>query len=138
MGGDVKSQAKRLLVIDDDISIQRSIRRQLKASSALDIDFEENPLMGLRKLGQTPYDLVLCDIKMKPVSGLELLAKIKKRHPALPVIILTGLVDDQIIEVARRIGSSAFLFKPIRKNELIESIYKILKLPLTAAGGSEE
>jgi CheY-like chemotaxis protein len=122
MEGDGQTGARKLLVIDDDPSIQRSIKRQLKDSAGLDIDFQADPLEGLRMLNRTRYDLVLCDIKMKPISGLEVLAKIKSRHPRLPVIILTGFVDDQIIETAHRLGCAAFLIKPVRKSQLQESI----------------
>ncbi len=124
---DVRTEGKRLLVIDDDERIQQSIARQLKAISGLSIVFEGNPLEGLRRLGRESYDLVLCDIKMKPVSGLEILAKIRSRHPLLPVVILTGFVDDQTIESAQRIGCTEFLFKPVRKEQLVDAVSRILK-----------
>jgi CheY-like chemotaxis protein len=126
MGDERRLERKRLLVLDDDESIRRSIARQLKGLEGIVIDFEGNPLEGLRMLGRTGYDLVLCDMKMRPVSGLEILAKIRRTHPHVPVIILTGFVDDQIIETARRIGASDFLIKPVRKEQLMEAVQKAL------------
>jgi len=117
---------REILVIDDDAAIQRSIMRQLQGSAFLNVDFESDGYKGLRRLNEKDYSLVLCDVKMKPASGLEILAKIKATHPSLPVIMLTGLVDDQIIETAQRLGSSAFLIKPIRKTRLIETISRVL------------
>ncbi len=127
MAGEESKAARRLLVIDDDVLIRQSIRRQLKDIPGLDIDFEHDPLEGLRRLGVTRYDLVMCDIKMKPMNGLEVLSKVKRLYPALPVIILTGFVDDQMIESAQRLGCSDFLIKPVRKNDLIDAIVRILK-----------
>jgi len=121
-----KGIPRKMLVIDDDVSIQASIRRQLKDQEYLELAFESNPLEGLRRLDEEGYDLVLCDIKMTPINGLEVLARIRSGHPAIPVIMLTGFVDDQIMERAQAIGSSAFLIKPVRKAELIESIAHVL------------
>jgi two-component system response regulator YesN len=116
----------KMLVIDDDPAILESIKRQLKNQKRLALDFESNPLEGLRRLDAETYDLVLCDIKMAPIDGLEVLARIKHGHPLIPVIMLSGFVDDQVIESAQAIGSSAFLIKPIRKADLIESIVQVL------------
>jgi CheY-like chemotaxis protein len=119
----------RLLVIDDDKAIQQSIRRQLKSASFLAVDFETDPLEGLRRIETVGYDLVMCDIKMTPIGGLEVLARIKDAHPKLPVIILTGFVDDQIIERAQALGCSDFLIKPVRRSQLLESIMRVLSPP---------
>ena len=116
----------KMLVIDDDPAILESIKRQLKNQKRLALDFESNPLEGLRRLDAETYDLVLCDIKMTPIDGLEVLTRIKSGHPLIPVIMLSGFVDDQVIESAQAIGSSAFLIKPIRKADLIESIVQVL------------
>jgi CheY-like chemotaxis protein len=124
---DDRRPAARLLVIDDDPAVQRSIRRQLKAAEALSVDFETDPIAGLSRIEKERYDLVMCDIKMTPIGGLEVLARIKGAHPKLPVIILTGFVDDQIIERAQSLGCADFLIKPVRKGQLIEAISKVLE-----------
>ncbi|MEW5814846.1 MAG: response regulator [Spirochaetota bacterium] len=118
---------KEILVIDDDDVILKSIQRQLKGES-LNLELVNDPIEGLNKIERKRYNLVLSDIMMKPISGLEVLKRIKSSHPEVPVIMLTGFVDDQIIENARRIGSSDFLIKPIRKRELLQSIYNVLSM----------
>jgi len=65
---------------------------------------------------------------MEPINGIEVLARIKFNHPELPVIILSGYVDDQLIEKTKNIGSCNFLIKPVRKQELIDSINKVLDI----------
>jgi two-component system, chemotaxis family, chemotaxis protein CheY len=119
--------AARLLVIDDDPAVQRSIRRQLKSAASLSVVFESDPVAGLSRIDRERYDLVMCDIKMTPIGGLEVLARIKEAHPTLPVIILTGFVDDQIIERAQALGCADFLIKPVRKGQLVEAITKVLE-----------
>ncbi len=117
---------KRILVIDDDTSVRDSIKRQLTGRLSLDIDYEGDPVVGLDRLATQPYDLVLCDIKMTPIDGLEVLARIRAAHPLLPVVILTGFVDDQIVERAHELGCAEFLIKPVRRTELIGTIKGVL------------
>jgi CheY-like chemotaxis protein len=130
MGDAPVGRARRLLVIDDDLSVQRSIGRQLKGASGggdrLEVSFETDPEKALRLIASGDWDLVLCDIKMKPLSGLEVLAKIRAGRPSLPVIMLTGFVDDQIIERAQALGCSDFLIKPVRKEQLVAAIRRVL------------
>ena len=124
INGDTGKSIK-ILVIDDDISILHSIEKQLN-NPEFYVDFINDPIRGLEKIEHKKYNLVISDVMMKPISGLDVLKKIKARHPELPVIILTGFVDDQIIDNAKKIGSNDFLIKPVRKKELIDSIHNVL------------
>lgn len=110
-----------VLAIDDDEVILRSIERQLRNENVR-LDLESDPLSGLERISRQEYDLVLCDIKMKPISGIEVLRRLKEHKPDLPVIILSAFIDDQLFEAARRLGSDDFLIKPVRRDVLISAI----------------
>lgn len=116
---------EKILVLDDDVAILGSLEKQLKSQSFI-IDFENDPLQALKKIEQKKYDLIISDVMMKPITGIEVLQQIKTTHPRLPVIILTGFVDDQIIDRARELGCDDFLIKPVRKRELINCIKNVL------------
>ena len=116
---------KHLLVIDDDIVILNSIKRQLRGEP-LRIDFDHDPESGLSRLDREKYDLVLCDIKMKPIDGLEVLRAIKLHHREIPVIIVSAFVDDQLFDEARSIGCEDFLIKPVPRKALKEAVSKAL------------
>ncbi len=118
-------KAKEVLVIDDDPTILQSIGRQLRNEN-LSLEPVNDPVEALKKIEKKKYDLVLCDIKMKPINGLEVLQRIKSDHPHLPVIIITGFVDDQLYAQARKIGCSALLIKPVPRRQLIDSIQTVL------------
>jgi CheY-like chemotaxis protein len=128
-----------ILVIDDDRIILESIGRQLR-NEPMEIDFESDPEHGLERIGANSYDLVLCDIKMKPINGIEVLRRIKAAHDRLPVIIVSAFVDDQLFEEAKRIGCSDFLIKPVRKGTLVEAIWRVLAIhfPGRFPGGVSE
>ena len=120
-----KKKKKKIIIIDDDSFILTSIQKQLNKEN-FDIKLINDPLTGLKKLEKEKYSLVICDIRMKPLTGLELLKIIKSNYPKTPVIIITGFIDDGIMEKAKKIGYDDYLIKPFRKKRLTESINKIL------------
>jgi len=121
----MNSEARRVLAVDDDQVILQSISRQLR-DSGVQLDLESDPANALPRLRSTSYDLVLCDIKMKPLNGLEVLAAIRAEYPRVPVIVVSAFVDDQTVEAARELGCDDFLFKPVRKQRLIEAMEKAM------------
>jgi YesN/AraC family two-component response regulator len=114
-------QKKEVMVIDDDPFILQSIKKQLKEQN-LNLKLINNPEEGLVEIDKKHFDLVLCDIKMEPMNGIEVIKKLRINHPDMPVIILSGYVDDQLIEKTKNIGCKKFLIKPVRKKELIDTI----------------
>ena len=119
------SVIKKILVIDDDKLVLGSIEKQLK-NKKLSIHLIDDPVQALEEISKNQYDLVLCDIRMKSISGLDVLKKLKLNYPDIPVIIITGYIDDKIMEKAENLGSSDFLIKPITKKVLLNSISNIL------------
>jgi CheY-like chemotaxis protein len=117
------NEAIHVLAVDDDQIILRSIARQLR-SAGFELDIESNPENAMPRIRVTHYDVVLCDIKMKPLNGLEVLDLIRAEFPDLPVIIVSAFVDDQTVESARKLGCKEFLFKPVKKALLIEAVIR--------------
>jgi DNA-binding NtrC family response regulator len=117
-----------ILVIDDDHDVLNSFKKQLQRFESLHPVYTNNPLEGLELVSSNEWNLVLCDIKMKPITGLEVLEKIRVIKPQLPVIIITGFVDDKIMMQAKTLGCNEFLIKPVRKSVLIDAIDKVLDL----------
>jgi DNA-binding response OmpR family regulator len=62
---------------------------------------------------------------MEPINGLEIMKKVKENRPGIPVIILTAYPDDQTKSKASNIGSSDFLVKPVRRDDLIKAINNV-------------
>ncbi|MCG8570586.1 MAG: response regulator [Spirochaetes bacterium] len=112
---------KSIIVIDDEQAILNSIHKQLK-NEDYQIELEQDPEIGLDKIGKNHYDLLLCDIRMKPITGIDVLKKLRAGKCNIPIIFLSGFVDDKILEEVKRFGSNGLLRKPVRKKELIQSI----------------
>ena len=85
MKNNISHKTRKILVIDDDQVILNSIKKQLK-NEKLNPEFVNNPLDGISKIKHKKYDLIISDLKMKPITGVELLKQIRSIHPNIPDI----------------------------------------------------
>jgi DNA-binding NtrC family response regulator len=109
---------KSILVIDDDKAIRDSLRMILQYAK-YETHFAEDGASGLAMLASTSFDLVLLDIKMAGMDGLEVLRKIKENEPDLPVVMISGHGTIDTAVEATRMGAFDFLQKPLDKDRLL-------------------
>lgn len=122
-----KPSVLHFLVVDDNPAITRLIELQL-TKAGYRCDTAANGEQALEKISATDFDLVISDISMPGMSGLELLKAIKQKKPHLQVLIVTGHATiDNAVE-ALRLGAINFITKPIKFHEVFETISKILEL----------
>ena len=120
------SQQRRILIVDDDPLVHGSLAESFQAQS-YSVATASDGLQALQVLERGPVDVVVTDLKMPKLDGLELLARIRDRYPQLPVIILTGFGDVPAAVEAMRRGASDFLTKPIQPEELDGAIQRALE-----------
>lgn len=107
----------RVLIVDDEQRVRFTLGMALAADDLV-CDQAESSEQALELLTSQPYDLVLADIRMGPVSGLELLSEIRRRWPGIIVILLTGYASvDSAVQALRR-GAHNYLTKPVAIEEL--------------------
>jgi len=115
-----------ILVVDDSEAICRALRDVLTMSGYA-VRTAPSGERALQILETAQMDLVITDLKMSGISGIQLLKKIKERTPALPVVILTGFGDmDSVIE-AMHSGVADYLKKPFSVNEVLQVTERELK-----------
>ena len=116
---------KMILVIDDEENIRSGIVFALQ-EEGYSVQSAENGEQGLEKLNLFLPDLVICDVKMHGINGIEFLTQAKKKHPMIPIIMLTGHagLDDAIN--AMKIGAYDFLTKPVHLEKLFLLIQRAL------------
>lgn len=117
----------KILLIEDDLFISEMYKRQLE-SEGYQVSIAMGGFEGVQKLesGKT-FDLVLLDLMLPGMSGLDILRKIAEKGQDLPVIIVSNMEDDGVIEEALKIGAKKFLTKStITPNELSREIEEIL------------
>jgi len=108
---------KRILIMDDEILVASVLRDVLKHQGYA-VELASGGEAGLNALRREGADLVLLDINMPGMSGLEVLKHVSERHPDVPVIMVTALTDDTALSTAMRDGAYAWLGKPFDINEL--------------------
>ena len=117
---------KKLLVIDDEPAIREGVRRILEAES-FQVETFSNGQAALERLRQESFDLVVTDLKMPGISGMDVLKTIKERHPDLPVIFITGYSSvDNAVEAMKR-GAVDYLAKPFNREEVLKVIRTALE-----------
>lgn len=107
-----------ILVVDDEDSLRRVLQAQLERrgfNSAVAANGEE----ALYLLEKLPFDLVLTDVRMPRMSGLDLLKRIRTSHPGLPVIMLTAFATVENAVEAMQAGAYHYVTKPVRLEELV-------------------
>lgn len=110
-----------VLVIDDEPVVRSAVRRVLEANG-LRVATADDAGSGLAHPALASCRLVLCDLMLPDRSGDEVLREIKRRHPHLPVILITGYATRDHAIRAREAGAAAFLAKPFEAAELMDSV----------------
>jgi two-component system NtrC family response regulator len=119
---------ERILLIDDDESIRKVIGYMLEDAKYAAVDTAATAAEGLKAFRAQRPDLVLTDIKMPKMSGIELLGELKNIDPSVPVIILTAFGTVETAVEAMKRGAADYLTKPISRDELLLTIAKTLKM----------
>jgi CheY-like chemotaxis protein len=115
----------KILVVDDEQIARENLEHILK-KEGYDVVSVDSGIQALKKLANTDFDLVLTDLKMKQVDGLEVLAKTKEQHPDTEVIMITAYATIETAIEAMQKGAYHYISKPYK----IEEARLILKRAL--------
>jgi DNA-binding NarL/FixJ family response regulator len=114
-----------ILIVDDEESIRISLKSILKSQYCSKT--AKNGSIALEMLQNYHCDLILTDIMMDDMTGIELLKKIKEKFSEIPVVLMTGYSSIDTAVEALRLGASDYLIKPCSKKEIFLSIARSLK-----------
>ncbi len=132
----------RILLVDDQRQVSRMLRASLELSGegyvVVDAPSGEEALL---ELARGPVDLLVTDLRLPGISGLDLLARVRQLNPNARAILITGQPTDEIQALAQQMGVVAFLRKPIGTSFFLEAVARALQLseePATTAPLTEE
>ncbi|ABK16319.1 response regulator [Syntrophobacter fumaroxidans] len=111
----------KVLIVDDEERFRITLRKLLGVQG-VEANTAGSAREALEELNNRPYDVVLLDVRMPEISGIEALAEIKKTHRDLEVIILTGHASVDIAVEIMRLGGYEYLLKPCAMDELVAKI----------------
>src|SRR5277367_5575581 len=110
-----------ILVVDDELEIREGLEALL-TSEGFDVTPAETGEIGLRKLAENPFDLILLDVSLPGSNGLELLHEIRLRDPNLAIILITAFGSIDMARAAFKGGAQDFITKPWSNDELIAQV----------------
>lgn len=116
----------KILIIDDERAIRSTLREILEYEN-FQVDDVDNGLAGLEQIGKEDYDLVLCDIKMNKIDGMEVLAEGLQLKPDLPFIMISGHGTVENAIEASKMGAFDFISKPPDLNRLLITVRNALE-----------
>lgn len=111
----------KILIIDDVEGVRDSIRRTLERSG-YDVVSARDGKAGLQTIEQEAPDLVITDILMPEMEGLQTIQEIAKSQPDLPVIAITGSIGTPYLQAALKFGATHGLYKPFSQEALLATV----------------
>ncbi len=119
--------AKQVLVLDDD-PVFRALVRSLLESQGYQVTEGDNGLTGLQSLTTAVPDLVICDIEMPLLNGIEFVEEVSHQYPSLPMIVVSGTGKMSVVAKALKFGIKDFVTKPIADPvHLLDTVSSTLK-----------
>lgn len=110
-----------ILVVDDD-DILRSVLKAFLRAEKFEVLTAASGPEAIEIVMSRPLDLMISDIRMRPMNGIELLRHVRQSHPQLPVIMLTAYSSRDTAREAEVLGASAYLAKPFTNDEVIRVV----------------
>ncbi|WJS94845.1 sigma-54 dependent transcriptional regulator [Flavobacterium johnsoniae] len=117
----------KILIVEDEAAIRRVLVKILsEENDSYQVDEAEDGVAGLEKIKNNDYDLVLCDIKMPKMDGVEVLEEVKKIKPEIPMVMISGHGDMETAIQTMRLGAFDYISKPPDLNRLLNTVRNAL------------
>ncbi|MBI1387170.1 MAG: response regulator [bacterium] len=111
----------KILLVDDDERVRKTLRIHITKAGHV-LHEADNGQDGWSEFQNSVFDLVLCDIRMPRLNGIELVKLIRQINPRVPVVMLSGFMESTVVEEALAAGATDYLSKPVQKSELLGKI----------------
>jgi two-component system, NtrC family, response regulator PilR len=131
VGVEEELMAKKILVIDDEGLVTTSLKQLLK-KSGYEVDVANNGHAAIDKVKEDDFDLIISDIRMPDINGVEVIKKIREYlqqagKPAVPEILITGYASKENLEEAQKLKVSDYIYKPFNIKEFLDVVKKNLE-----------
>jgi len=118
-------KGSKILIIDDEVDICRGCQRIFEAKGCT-IKMAFSGKEGLDRTGKEEFDIIITDLKMPDISGIEVIKKIKQKKPDQPIIMITGYATVDTAVEAMKLGVEEYISKPFKPDEIIDAVKNIV------------
>ena len=130
----ISLEGKRILLIDDQRFVRTIVKGILKQLGCTDVDMAEDGTQAITRLSEDVYHAAICDIKMRPMNGLQLVKSIRSdltdARFDMPIVMLTGHPEERFVKVAMELHVNAFCIKPVTAATLGRKVTHAISNPM--------
>lgn len=119
---------QRILVIDDEPDMLMLLRMMIEENTDHEVETTNNPSEGIKLFSEKDYDLVITDLKMPGLDGIELFDEFQEIKPDIPMVMITAYGSIETADEAMKKGIADFITKPFRKDTILFTINRVLEL----------
>lgn len=119
----------RVLIVDDEASLRMTLAANLELEG-FDVEIAQDGREALEMFRARPFDLVLSDIRMPQMNGVELFRELRALAPDLPVVLMTGFAVETLVEQVIREGAFAVLPKPFTIDHVVAALLRAARAPV--------
>ena len=117
---------KTKILVADDEEIMRDVLSALLTGDNYTVDLAENGGQALAMLRENTYDVMLLDLLMPQMSGMEALALFRDRWPGTPILVISSMDSDRLVQEALEAGASGYITKPFHPVEIASAVERVL------------
>jgi len=117
----------RVLIVEDEVRLARNVAKALRETASFAVDISNDGEDGLHQALSNPYDLIVLDLMLPKVGGLDILARLRREGSRVPVLILTARDTTDDIIKGLNTGSDDYLTKPFDMGELIARCQALIR-----------
>ena len=118
---------ERILAVDDEPNMLRLLKTILTSKTNYEVVTTNNPLEAAKLLQEEPFDLLITDLKMPLMDGMDLIETVKKIDAALPIIMVTAYGTIETAEEAIQKGAYDYITKPFRQEAILITLKRALE-----------
>lgn len=119
--------SKSILIVDDSASVRQQLRRALEADG-FTVNEAENGQRGLEACREAPMDLLIVDVNMPVMDGLEMIGKVREigDYRKTPIFVLTTESGMTTVKQGKALGATAWIVKPVKPDVLLKGVRHVL------------
>jgi DNA-binding response OmpR family regulator len=129
--------ARKILIVEDEPNMSRGLKDNLEFEG-YEVDIADNGAIGLKKILSNPYALIVMDVMMPEMSGLEVCKRVRDAGIAVPIVLLTAKSEEIDKVLGLELGADDYITKPFSLRELLARIKAVLRRNVEVPGGDGE